>query len=215
MIVNENISNIEKIFNSLHILNMVKTESNKDKKPRTDKRKNVWKVAEVLAVNPNKTDREIAKETGIWKSTVNRAKEELGQSWLLAKIMKEYEAKQKIISDDIKDSIDTDLLADFVTICWSRLEATNKIEEFMRISLWQNKRRRSNVWNNTRYWILHKFWFKCCACGAKPNVDNDVILQIDHIVPYSLGWLDTDNNYQVLCNSCNASKWDNFIYYHK
>ena len=51
-----------------------------EKKPRTDKKKNVWKVAEILAKNPNKTDREIAKETGIWKSTVNRAKEELGQT---------------------------------------------------------------------------------------------------------------------------------------
>lgn len=59
---------------------MVKTESNKDKKPRTDKRKNVWKVAEVLAVNPNKTDREIEKETWVSKSAVNRAKAELGQT---------------------------------------------------------------------------------------------------------------------------------------
>lgn len=52
----------------------------KPKKPRVDKRKNIWKVAEVIIENPNKTEREIAKETWIWKSTVNRAKEELGQT---------------------------------------------------------------------------------------------------------------------------------------
>lgn len=52
----------------------------KDKKPRTDKRKNVGKVAEVLIKNPNKTVREIAKETGIGTSTVQRAKVEVAQS---------------------------------------------------------------------------------------------------------------------------------------
>ena len=50
------------------------------KKPRTDKRKNIWKVAEVLVKNPNKTEREIAKETWLWAWTVNRAKAELEQS---------------------------------------------------------------------------------------------------------------------------------------
>lgn len=33
--------------------------------PRVDKRINVWKVAEVLAENPNKTIREIAEETDL------------------------------------------------------------------------------------------------------------------------------------------------------
>lgn len=66
-----------------HILKMVKEVKQKkviQKKPRTDKRKNIWKVAEVLVKNPNKTVREIAKETGIWSSTVQRAKEEVAQS---------------------------------------------------------------------------------------------------------------------------------------
>jgi len=39
----------------------------KDKQPRTDKRKNVGKVAEALIKNPNKTVREIAKETEMAK----------------------------------------------------------------------------------------------------------------------------------------------------
>ncbi|HNG97600.1 MAG TPA: hypothetical protein PLW93_05000 [Candidatus Absconditabacterales bacterium] len=52
----------------------------KDKKPRTDKRKNVGKVAEALINNPNKTVREIAKETGIGSSTVQRAKVEVAQT---------------------------------------------------------------------------------------------------------------------------------------
>ena len=52
----------------------------KAKKPRVDKRKNVWKVAEVLAKNPNKTVREIKKETWLWQGTVHRSVQELEQT---------------------------------------------------------------------------------------------------------------------------------------
>jgi DNA-directed RNA polymerase subunit F len=47
------------------------------KKPRVDKRNNVWKVAEVLINNPNKTEKQIKEETWLWAGTVHRAKKEL------------------------------------------------------------------------------------------------------------------------------------------
>ena len=50
------------------------------KKPKV-KAKNVWKVAEVLVSDPNATQREIAKKTGIARNTVIKAKEELSQNW--------------------------------------------------------------------------------------------------------------------------------------
>lgn len=53
----------------------------KDKKPRTDKRKNVGKVAEALIKNPNKTVREIAKETDLSIGAVHNSKKEVEQSW--------------------------------------------------------------------------------------------------------------------------------------
>ena len=56
---------------------MVKTEKKVDKKPRVDKRKNVWEVAKVLIKSPNKTEKEIAEETWLWAWTVHRAKKEL------------------------------------------------------------------------------------------------------------------------------------------
>ena len=56
-------------------------KDDKVKKPRTDKRKNVWKVAEVLATNPNKTEREIAKEAWVSNWTAHNAKLELEQTW--------------------------------------------------------------------------------------------------------------------------------------
>jgi predicted transcriptional regulator len=52
----------------------------KDKKPRTDKRKNVGKVAEALIKNPNKTVREIAKETDLSIGAVHNSKKEVEQS---------------------------------------------------------------------------------------------------------------------------------------
>lgn len=45
------------------------------------KAKNVWKVAKILAVNPNATQREIAKKANIAKNTVAKAQAELNQNW--------------------------------------------------------------------------------------------------------------------------------------
>lgn len=45
------------------------------------KAKNVWKVAEILADDPNVTRREIQKETGLHPLTIQKAKEELNQNW--------------------------------------------------------------------------------------------------------------------------------------
>jgi hypothetical protein len=49
------------------------------KNMRTDKAKNIAKVAKTLLENPLQTEREIADGIDIWKSSVNRLKNELGQ----------------------------------------------------------------------------------------------------------------------------------------
>jgi len=189
-------------------------EKVKKKQPRTDKRKNIGKVAEVLAKNPQATVREIAQETDMSIGAVHNSKVEVEQSWLLKKLQEEYERKQRLLPRDIKESIDTNILNDFIELCGSKTEATDRIEEFMALSLWQSKRRRKWFKENSRYAILHKYWFKCWTCWSKPLKDNDVVLHIDHIVPYSLWWLDIDNNYQVLCSLCNKSKSNWFIFNH-
>ncbi len=53
----------------------------KKKQPRTDKRKNIGKVAEVLANNPQATVREIAQETDMSIGAVHSSKVEVEQSW--------------------------------------------------------------------------------------------------------------------------------------
>ena len=75
-----------------------------------------------------------------------------------------------------------------------------------------NRRRKIN--DNTRYAVLERAGFKCQCCGIRPLKDNDVILHIDHIIPYSLGGSDSIDNLQVLCDKCNISKRNKFIINH-
>lgn len=46
---------------------------------RADKAKSISEVKKILVTDPLATDREIAQETWLWKSTVNRAIQEMGQ----------------------------------------------------------------------------------------------------------------------------------------
>ena len=74
--------------------------------------------------------------------------------------------------------------------------------------------RRKKISDTTRYAVLERAGFKCQCCGIKPLKDNDVILHIDHIIPYSLGGSDSIDNLQVLCDKCNISKRNKFIINH-
>ncbi|WP_273854030.1 HNH endonuclease [Guptibacillus spartinae] len=44
----------------------------------------------------------------------------------------------------------------------------------------------------------------CMLCGRSPK--DDIILHVDHIVPFSLGGLTVLENLQALCNECNIGK---------
>ena len=74
--------------------------------------------------------------------------------------------------------------------------------------------RRRSINDTTRYAVLERAGFKCQCCGMKPLKNNDVILHIDHIIPYSLGGSDSIDNLQVLCDKCNLSKQNRFIINH-
>ena len=74
--------------------------------------------------------------------------------------------------------------------------------------------RRRNINDTTRYAVLERAGFKCQCCGIKPLRNNDAVLHIDHIIPYSLGGSDNINNLQVLCDKCNISKKNKFIINH-
>lgn len=85
---------------------------------RKDKAKNKAKIIKAKLKSPLKTEREIAKETGVWKSTVNRVSKELGQSGtkdprilgICDKDLEIIKLWQQLIVDKLQDKEQTDRL---------------------------------------------------------------------------------------------------------
>ncbi len=57
-----------------------------------------------------------------------------------------------------------------------------------------------------RFKVLQRDRFRCCACGASPSVTPGVVLEIDHIKPWSKGGETVLENLQTLCLACNQGK---------
>jgi hypothetical protein len=57
-----------------------------------------------------------------------------------------------------------------------------------------------------RFKVLQRDRFRCCACGASPSVMPSVLLEIDHIKPWSKGGDTVIENLQTLCFACNQGK---------
>lgn len=57
-----------------------------------------------------------------------------------------------------------------------------------------------------RFKVLQRDRFRCCACGASPSVTLGVLLQVDHITPWSKGGETVVENLQTLCFACNQGK---------
>lgn len=56
-----------------------------------------------------------------------------------------------------------------------------------------------------RWSILQRDKFTCQFCGSRPGNDR---LHVDHILPWSLGGSDHDNNLATACDRCNGGKSD-------
>ena len=71
-------------------------------------------------------------------------------------------------------------------------------------SVWEHRsRNRRLVSGSVRYSVFKRANFHCELCGIRAD---DKALEVDHVVPKSLGGADDISNYQALCYSCNASK---------
>lgn len=68
--------------------------------------------------------------------------------------------------------------------------------------------RRNAISSSIRSQVLKKNNFKCQHCGK--GVEDNIKLEIDHIIPKSKGGIDKLENYQVLCNQCNKGKSNKF-----
>lgn len=58
----------------------------------------------------------------------------------------------------------------------------------------------------TRFRVLKRDNFRCCACGASPALTPGLSLHIDHIKAWSTGGKTTEENLQTLCEACNLGK---------
>jgi len=63
---------------------------------------------------------------------------------------------------------------------------------------------RKPISSKVRYEVLHRDNFRCRACGR--GAEDEVKLQIDHIVPVDWGGKTELSNLQTLCEECNAGK---------
>ena len=58
--------------------------------------------------------------------------------------------------------------------------------------------------NNIREFIFKRDGYLCLSCGSSAK------LEIDHIIPISIGGENKISNLQTLCKSCNCSKKNNY-----
>jgi 5-methylcytosine-specific restriction endonuclease McrA len=57
-----------------------------------------------------------------------------------------------------------------------------------------------------RYRVLRRDRFRCQICGRSPAKDLGVELHVDHIVPWSKGGQNTEENLRTLCSKCNLGR---------
>lgn len=75
----------------------------------------------------------------------------------------------------------------------------------------QNYGRRADRYE--RKSLIVKLGGRCCCCGLTAPETTEGWLELDHVIPVSLGGANSIENYQVLCKSCNARKGNKVIDY--
>ena len=92
-------------------------------------------------------------------------------------------------------------VAELMKLCDSRLEDYEKARDGKQ---WEHRdRTRRPISGSVRYRVIKRAKARCEACGISLDERN---LEVDHIVPKSLGGKDDISNYQALCYLCNANK---------
>lgn len=76
--------------------------------------------------------------------------------------------------------------------------------EKRKVDIWDHRRNtRRPVHGSVRYKVLVNAHHRCELCGVDASIR---ALEVDHIIPKSLGGPDEIDNYQALCYKCNTNK---------
>lgn len=65
---------------------------------------------------------------------------------------------------------------------------------------------RALMTSNLREKIKKRDNYTCCSCNLSIKDEQNLLLEIDHIIPVSKGGLSTEKNLQTLCWRCNRTK---------
>ena len=75
-------------------------------------------------------------------------------------------------------------------------------------AIYKPKFKREKISPKLRYDVLKRDGEKCVKCGNFPFDDNNVKLEVDHILPVTRGGKNNLENLQTLCFECNNGKGD-------
>ena len=73
------------------------------------------------------------------------------------------------------------------------------------------KEQRTLMTKKLREFIKNRDNFTCCSCGNSVQIEPNLLLEIDHIIPVSKGGYTQEDNLQTLCWKCNRAKSDKII----
>lgn len=152
----------------------------------------------------NASIREIAREIAGYDEAMLEYYEERVKN-MVAKVLARNKIASRALSDkqsfELTALYSQDEIEDLKGLC------ERKISEFIErrnIDIWDHRRNaRRPVPGSVRYEVLVKAHHKCELCGVDASVR---ALEVDHIVPKSLGGPDSLDNYQALCYKCNTNK---------
>lgn len=65
-----------------------------------------------------------------------------------------------------------------------------------------------NINLRLRFKVMQRDNFSCVLCGASPAKNKNIVLHVDHIIPWAKGGETELDNLQTLCSNCNLGKSD-------
>jgi len=97
--------------------------------------------------------------------------------------------------------LSTDQKDELINLCMDKLD---EYEAKRGDKIWKHRATdREAISGSVRYQILLRAGRRCESCGASVA---DKAIDVDHIIPRSLGGLNDISNYQALCWECNTNK---------